>query len=109
MRKFFSGRIGRGEFLLGIVTTAILLSLGLYIARSTENIVKLVFIVPVIFLVTFQYSLLARRLHDLGKSGWWSLVNLIPVINIAFLAYLVFAKGENGKNRYGKKSPSMMI
>jgi len=42
-----------------------------------------------------------RRLHDLGHSGWWILLFLIPIGNVLFLFYLILFKGENGANIYG--------
>jgi uncharacterized membrane protein YhaH (DUF805 family) len=35
-----------------------------------------------------------RRMHDVGKSGWFS---LIPIYNII----LAFTEGEKGTNQYG--------
>ena len=29
-----------------------------------------------------------RRLHDIGKSGWWMLLALVPVIGILILIFL---------------------
>ena len=42
-----------------------------------------------------------RRLHDIGKSGWWLLVSLVPLIG--GLIPLVFAvrDSEPGDNAYG--------
>ena len=51
-----------------------------------------------------------RRLHDTGRSGWWILINLIPLIgSIVFLVFTV-SDGDPGPNQYGpspKASPVM--
>lgn len=41
-----------------------------------------------------------RRLHDLGKSGWWQLIYLLP-FGIFYTSYLCSVEGE-GDNEYGK-------
>lgn len=41
------------------------------------------------------------RLHDLDRSGWWLLVGLIPIVNLAFGIYLLVAPGTAGSNRFG--------
>lgn len=42
-----------------------------------------------------------RRMHDIGKSGWWVLISVIPLIG--WIIYLVWAcqKGTDGTNRFG--------
>ena len=42
-----------------------------------------------------------RRLHDTGRSGWWVLINLIPVIGM--IVFIVFAVQDSqpGENRFG--------
>lgn len=42
-----------------------------------------------------------RRLHDIGKSGWWLLIALIPIVG--FIVLLVFAVTDSqpGENQYG--------
>jgi uncharacterized membrane protein YhaH (DUF805 family) len=42
-----------------------------------------------------------RRLHDQGKSGWWLLLPLIPVIGGIWLFVLMVTEGQRGDNRYG--------
>jgi uncharacterized membrane protein YhaH (DUF805 family) len=42
-----------------------------------------------------------RRLHDTNKSGWWVLLSLVPVLNIAYLVWLA-TDGDKGDNRFGK-------
>ena len=42
-----------------------------------------------------------RRLHDIGKSGWWLLISLIPVLGVLLLFYWACLDGEYGRNAYG--------
>ena len=42
-----------------------------------------------------------KRLHDLGHSGWWVLLFIVPLINILLLLYLFFFRGQMGGNQYG--------
>ena len=43
----------------------------------------------------------ARRLHDIGKSGWWQLIALIPLIGWIILIIWFAKKGDEGANAYG--------
>lgn len=43
-----------------------------------------------------------RRLHDIGKSGWWILIALIPIVGIIVLIVFYSKRGEEGANEYGE-------
>ena len=43
----------------------------------------------------------ARRLHDGGRSGWWWLIGLIPMIGWIVLLVFFIPKGNEGDNQYG--------
>ena len=45
-------------------------------------------------------SVLVRRLHDVGKSGWFFLIQFIPIVNL-WLLYLLCKDGDNSTNSYG--------
>jgi uncharacterized membrane protein YhaH (DUF805 family) len=52
--------------------------------------------------IWIQFAIYTKRWHDCSKSGWMSLILLIPVIGIFwFLGYLGFVRGTNGPNQYG--------
>lgn len=55
------------------------------------------------YLFTFLpcLAVAARRLHDTGRSGWWNLIPLIPVIGA--IIFIVFAcqDSEEDDNQYG--------
>ena len=46
-------------------------------------------------------SLIVRRLHDVGKSGWFYFIILIPVIGFIWIFILSIKEGDQGNNLYG--------
>lgn len=47
-----------------------------------------------------------RRLHDVGKSGWFYFIVLIPLIGAIWLLVLFFTEGTKGENQYGSDPKS---
>ena len=100
----FEGRSSRTEywqfmviiFLIQVMATIIDLSLNesgeVLIFSSLTN---LFFIIPSISLTT-------RRLHDIGKSGWFQLLYLIPLLGWIIMLFFVFKKGSEEDNIYGE-------
>ena len=50
----------------------------------------------------YSFSLYARRLHDLDKTGWFSLLHFVPFLNLILFIYLYFTKGTTGPNQFGE-------
>lgn len=46
------------------------------------------------------FSVSVRRLHDVGKSEWYTFLSLLPVINFILL-YFYLKPGDPGDNKYG--------
>ena len=46
-------------------------------------------------------SLVVRRLHDVGKSGWFYLIILIPLIGIIWLLVFYCTEGQKQDNKWG--------
>jgi len=42
-----------------------------------------------------------RRLHDTGRSGWWLLLGLVPVIGAIVLLVFMVQDSKPGENEYG--------
>jgi uncharacterized membrane protein YhaH (DUF805 family) len=58
-------------------------------------VISLIFVYPAL-------AIYAKRWHDRGKSGWWTLIGLVPVIGgIWLLVELGFLRGTEGPNQYG--------
>ncbi|MEC5408039.1 DUF805 domain-containing protein [Paraburkholderia sp. MPAMCS5] len=89
----FSGRARRKEFwyftlfstAISIVLSSISAAMG--VSDVLGSIYSLAILLP-------SVGVMIRRLHDTGRSGWWS---LLVVINIIFLAQ----EGNPGQNPYG--------
>ena len=90
----FTGRARREEYwmyiLIYVVINVILAVLGLDIISS---LVGLALLIPSI-------SIAARRLHDTGRSGWWQLIILIPLIGLIILIVFLAQEGHD-TNDYG--------
>ena len=46
-------------------------------------------------------AVLVRRLHDVGKSGWFFFIILIPLVGFIWLLVLLFTDSQYGPNKYG--------
>lgn len=42
-----------------------------------------------------------RRLHDIGRTGWWMLISLIPLIGVIVLIYFFVQDSQPAANEYG--------
>ena len=42
-----------------------------------------------------------RRLHDLGRNGWFILLSFVPILNLVIGVYVAFFKGKDEDNKYG--------
>lgn len=54
------------------------------------------------------WAVTVRRLHDVGKSGWWIFISLIPLIGGIWLFILTLTDSQPGDNQYGP-NPKMSV
>jgi uncharacterized membrane protein YhaH (DUF805 family) len=52
-----------------------------------------------VFLPTLAVTI--RRLHDIGRKGWWVLIGLIPLIGWIILIVFYCLDSQPGTNKYG--------
>ena len=103
----FNGRARRKEywmFYLVAILTCVCLGLLAAILGSIADFLSIIFVLLlVIFLCAVVLPVIAavtRRLHDVGKSGWFQLIQLIPLGGF-YLLYLMVKDGDAGPNQYG--------
>lgn len=61
-------------------------------------------IIGIYFIATFIpfLAVTARRLHDIGKSGWWYLINFVPYIGGFVILIFTCMDGNIGVNQWGE-------
>lgn len=123
-RKFsFSGRSSRCEYWLGMAALYLYYLIAFVLLTIASTVVDkfttdlgidmlsegigyvqlIVFIVLVLaFIGAFILALgmTVRRLHDVGKCGWWVLIGLIPFIG-DILLFVWLIRPSDGNNEYG--------
>lgn len=116
MNKYsdFTGRAGRKEFwmytLASFLFSLTFLSLSIIastIAVSLGMLFALLYVVISLALICPTLALSVRRLHDVGKSGWWLLSGLIPLVGALYLIYVFSQRGQTDPNPYGPDPKGM--
>ena len=94
----FDGRAGRTEFWCWILVV-FLVNMVFSVIPKIGGILAAIWSLGILLPTLGAY---ARRLHDLGKSAWFILIALIPVIGGLILLILCIPEGTNGSNQYGE-------
>ncbi|MDQ4116118.1 MAG: DUF805 domain-containing protein [Actinomycetota bacterium] len=109
----FSGRARRTEFWMFVLFNAI----AIVILTILDNLLGLsnssmgggaVYVSAGILTGIYQLAVLvpslavgARRLHDTGRSGWWQLIGLIPLVGAIVLIVFWATDGDPAPNQHG--------
>lgn len=95
----FAGRARRREYwmytLFTLVAGLILLIIdGMIGINLFTGLYSLVAVIPTL-------ALGFRRLHDIGRSGAWLLISIVPLIGAIILFVFFCTDSEPGANQYG--------
>ncbi len=60
-----------------------------------------IYLIYTLIVLIPSLAVLVRRLHDIGKSGWWFFIAFIPLIGAIWLLVLTVTDGNPGSNIYG--------
>lgn len=75
-----------------------------YLENSYGHLMEWLFVLVIIislFITIINLSNVVRRLHDINKSGWWTLVSMVPLVGAVVLLIYYFTDGTPGLNEYG--------
>ena len=105
------GRIGRLRYMAYLFIVSILNMLPVTIVMGVlgaagilaDNPDAIVAISTLMYLplLVFSFVLAKRRFNDVNRSGWFSLLLWIPLVNLIVSLYLLFARGDEGGNDFG--------
>jgi uncharacterized membrane protein YhaH (DUF805 family) len=89
----FKGRTGRAGFWYFTLFQVLILIVLQLVSTSLADLAVLLTLVPAL-------AIWFRRLHDTGRSGFWLLAGLIPVVNLVLIYFAVQA-GKPEANAWG--------
>src|SRR6185437_16410107 len=106
-RKYgdFDGRARRREYWMFYLVNCVVCCAiyGLMIAggRSLAPVTFGLLGLYWLFTIVPSLAVTTRRLHDTGRSGWWQLIILLPLVGVFILLYFLVQDGESDRNEYG--------
>jgi uncharacterized membrane protein YhaH (DUF805 family) len=111
----FSGRASRPEFWWWVLAVFLLTALtqlidaflmapmlGFDVGSETAGQPLSMLVSLILFLPGLAVA--ARRLHDIGRSGWWLFLYLIPIIGFLVLLWF-YTRPSDGPNQWGPPNP----
>lgn len=110
----FEGRASRSEYWFFYLFN-ILLEIGLYVvglilgaivgdatgALAGMGIGYVLFCLYALVALIPGISVFVRRMHDIGRSGWWFWIGLIPFVGAIVLLVFLVTGSDRGDNQYG--------
>jgi len=101
----FSGRARRKEywmfFLISLLISAVLIAIDSLIGTFSQTGFGLLQGLYSLAVLIPSIAVTVRRLHDTGRTGWWILIGLIPVIGGIVLLIFMLLDSQPGVNQYG--------
>ncbi len=99
----FEGRVGRQEYwMFVLISVLIQVALDIVHLDMIGMLVSLGLLLP-------SLGLAARRLHDIGKSGWWLLLGFIPIVGWIILIVWLATKTDSAANEYGNPAVPKVV
>ena len=120
----FSGRARRKEYwmftLFNIIIPIIILTIIALLlgdlsgpqpakGEGGSSLYRLFYILYCLAVFIPGLAVSARRLHDIGKSGWMILIALIPIIGIIWLLILMVTDSNPEENQYGPNPKELAV
>lgn len=91
----FEGRARRSEFWYFVLFQVIVAIVTSFVSDWLYALAMLGLLVPAL-------AAGCRRLHDTGRSGWWQLISLVPLVGWIILIVFAAQAGNAGSNAYGE-------
>lgn len=96
----FQGRARRKEYWMFVLFN-IIISIVLGIIEAVIGTNQVLSFIYSLAILLPSLAVAFRRLHDTGKSGWWLLIGLIPLIGSIILLVFFCTDSDANDNQYG--------
>ena len=96
----FSGRARRSEYWWFTLFNILVSAVADAITLATHSSVPTLLVTLALFLPALGVTV--RRLHDTGRSGWWVLIGIVPIVGGIVLLVFTCQDSEGGEpTKYG--------
>jgi uncharacterized membrane protein YhaH (DUF805 family) len=99
-----AGRVSRSQFWLRWMVPYIVVTIVLEILLFMLFDPWVAMVILYLYLLAMLWPNIAvaiKRAHDRGRSGWFILLFLVPIVSLWPLIELLFLPGTSGNNNYG--------
>ena len=117
LRKYavFEGRARRKEYwTFSLVNILISIAIGFVtgfvgaMMGLSQNVSTMLGLAYTAAVLIPSIAVWVRRMHDTGRSGWWWLIALIPIVGLIVLLVWAVQDSEPGTNGYGRNPKTSM-
>lgn len=101
MKKYveFTGRARRKEYwMFFLINILIAMAIGVLDAILGLGLLGGIYALAVLLP---SLAVTVRRLHDTGRTGWWILIGLVPLIGFIVILVFMVLDSQPGDNAYG--------
>ena len=98
----FDGRSRRSEYWYFTLFTVLVYIAVLILAQFMGRTAMILLYAFALASLIPGIAVTVRRLHDTDRSGWWILIDLIPLIGAIILIVFLVQEGTGGDNSYGQ-------
>jgi uncharacterized membrane protein YhaH (DUF805 family) len=104
----FTGRARRREYWMFTLINSLVIFGLVFISTFTADTKSSVSEMAVVVAIGYYIGIILpalgvsiRRLHDTGRSGWWLLIGLVPLIGSILVLVFMVLDSQPGPNQYG--------
>jgi uncharacterized membrane protein YhaH (DUF805 family) len=97
----FSGRARRKEYWMYTLFITIIYIVLAVISSASKSAGIALLVIFYLAILLPSVAVGVRRLHDTGRSGWWLLFGIVPLVGGITLLVFTCLDSQPGPNKYG--------
>lgn len=103
----FSGRATRTEYWMFVLVNFIVSLIAMLIDYVLGSW-RIIYYLYTLAIFLPSLAVLVRRLHDIGRTGWWMLIVLVPLLGWIVLIIYACTDSQDRENAYGPNPKESM-
>jgi uncharacterized membrane protein YhaH (DUF805 family) len=97
----FRGRARRSEYWYWTLAVILAYVVCVILTLASRPLGLILYILLALGALIPGLAVSVRRLHDTGRSGWWILIGLVPLVGAIILLVFMCTDSQPGSNAHG--------